>query len=559
MPSKKFNPTILFQSCQAVFNKTRNQCIKPAKELDLEQEVALLSQFFSVNEPELYVLVYYIYKSLNDDTVYLDKLIEHFGNDLAQLPAMNQAIYSLIKKKRLQERPKSHSGRMDAFVSAVIHPRTIEGLLKGSKQALKTKPVKNFIELLDAIEEQVQQRSSGTISGDALHAEVDSLLITNKHFKELRWMDQFNLSTTEKIVLLMLGVEYLQNNDMSNLPNIIGNAALTKQEALFFQNCLLTGDSPLLLNELIELENKQFMQCDYGFIAPKTYEQFFHEGNLVKKKMFHSRVCNLIENEKVELEPLFYNEPIAKQIATLANAMQEPNYEHLRNRIKGSNKGFTLLFHGSPGTGKTALVKQLALQTRRHILMADTASIRNMYVGESEKNIRKIFKEYEAAKKHFDLHPILLFNEADALIGKRINVNSSVDQMNNSMQNILLQYLEDFEGIFIATTNLPASLDDAFNRRFLYKVEFKNPDKEVRLKMLQHHYPQMSIPFLEQLNEQYELTGAQLMNINKKIMVEQLLQPHIQLYDLLPKFCEEELSTLSKHKPTPIGFLSKAS
>ena len=77
--------------------------------------------------------------------------------------------------------------------------------------------------------------------------------------------------------------------------------------------------------------------------------------------------------------------------------------------------------------------------------------------------------------------------------------------------------------------------------------------------MLQHHYPQMSIPFLEQLNEQYELTGAQLMNINKKIMVEQLLQPHIQLYDLLPKFCEEELSTLSKHKPTPIGFLSKAS
>lgn len=559
MSPKKFNPTALFQACQTVFNKTRNQCIKPAKELDLEQEVAMLSQFFSVNETELYVLVYYIYKSLNDDTVYLDKLIEHFGDDLAQLPAMNQAIYSLIRKKRLQERPKSHSGRMDAFVSALIHPRTIEGLLKGSKQALKTKPVKNFIELLDAIDQQVQLRSSGTISGDALHAEVESLLITNKHFKELKWMNQFNLPTTEKIVLLMLVDDAFQNNDISNLPDMIGNAALTKQAALMFQNCLLTGDSNLLKHDLIELESNQFRQCDYGFISSKTYEQFFHEGNIMKKKMFHSRVCNLIENEKVELEPLFYNEPIAKQIATLANAMQEPNYENLRNRIKGSNKGFTLLFHGSPGTGKTALVKQLALQTRRHILMADTASIRNMYVGESEKNIRKIFKEYEAAKKHFDLHPILLFNEADALIGKRINVNSSVDQMNNSMQNILLQYLEDFEGIFIATTNLPARLDDAFNRRFLYKVEFTNPDKEVRLKMLQHHYPQLSISFLEELNEQYELTGAQLMNINKKIMVEQLLHPEADLMQLLERFSAEELSTLSKNRPSPIGFLSKAS
>lgn len=297
----------MFQACQTVFNKTRNQCIKPAKELDLEQEVAMLSSFFSVNETELYVLVYYIYKSLNDDTVYLDKLIAHFGDDLAQLPAVNQAIYSLIRKKRLQERPKSHSGRMDAFVSALIHPRTIEGLLKGSKQALKTKPVKNFIELLDAIDQQVQLRSSGTISGDALHAEVESLLITNKHFKELKWMNQFNLPTTEKIVLLMLVDDAFQNNDISNLPDMIGNAALTKQAALMFQNCLLTGDSNLLKHDLIELESNQFRQCDYGFISSKTYEQFFHEGNIMKKKMFHSRVCNLIENEKVEHEPLFYN------------------------------------------------------------------------------------------------------------------------------------------------------------------------------------------------------------------------------------------------------------
>jgi SpoVK/Ycf46/Vps4 family AAA+-type ATPase len=130
--------------------------------------------------------------------------------------------------------------------------------------------------------------------------------------------------------------------------------------------------------------------------------------------------------------------------------------------------------------------------------------------------------------------------------------------MNNAMQNILLQYLEDFEGIFIATTNLPASLDEAFNRRFLYKVEFKNPDKEIRMQMLQHHFPQLPQPYLKQLNDRYPLTGAQLMNINKKILVEQLLRPEADLLEMLEQFCAEERPTLSKHKAQPIGFMKRA-
>jgi len=558
MPAKKFDPTVLFQSCQTVFKKTKNQPIQSAVQLDLEKEVALLSDFFGIDELEVYLLTYYIYKSLNDDNIFLDKLIEHFGDDLAQLPAINKAICSLIKKGRLQEKSKNTNGKIDAFVSAVIHPRTVKGLLEGNKKALKNKPVKSFVELLDAINKQIDLKSYDTISGNAMHAEVESLLITNKHFKELQWLQQFDLSNTEKIFLLLLVAEAMDNLDVSSLPELINKAAVSKQEAYQFQNYLITGISALLLHDLIEIEPNQFMQCELGSISKRCYNQFFNEGNLLRKKAFHTRVSTLIENEKIDHEPLFYNEPIAKQIATLANAMQEPNYVNFCNRIKGSNKGFTLLFHGVPGTGKTALVKQLALQTGRHILMADTASIKNMYVGESEKNIRRIFKEYESAKKHFELHPILLFNEADALIGKRITVSSSVDQMNNAMQNILLQYLEDFEGIFIATTNLPASLDEAFNRRFLYKVEFKNPDKEIRMQMLQHHFPQLPQPYLKQLNDRYPLTGAQLMNINKKILVEQLLRPEADLLGMLEQFCAEERATLSKHKAQPIGFMKRA-
>lgn len=558
MPAKKFDPTVLFESCQTVFKNTKSQLIQPAELLNLSAEVALLTDFFGVDELEVYLLTYYICKSLNDDKIFLDKLIEHFGDDLAQLPAINKAIYSLIKKGRLQEKVKNTNVKIDAFVSAVIHPRAIKGLLEGSKKGLKNKPLKSFIELLDEINKQIDLKHYDTISGNAMQAEVESLLITNKHFKELDWLKQFNLSITEKIFLLLLVSDAMDNIDVSSLPDLINKAAISKHEAFQFQNGLIVGISALVLDDLIEIEPNQFMQCQEGCISTRTYEQFFHEGNLLRKKAFHTRVSTLIENEKIDAEPLFFNGPVAKQTSTLTKALQEDRYQELRTKIKGTNKGFTLLFHGAPGTGKTALVKQMALQTGRHILMADTAVIKNMYVGESEKNIRRIFKEYEAAKRHFALHPILLFNEADALIGKRINVNSSVDQMNNAMQNILLQYLEDFEGIFIATTNLPASLDDAFNRRFLYKVEFKNPDKEVRMQLLEHHFPNMPQSYLKQLNERYPLTGAQLMNINKKLLVEQLLSQDLDQVQLLEQLCAEERALLSKQKAQPIGFMKRA-
>lgn len=130
--------------------------------------------------------------------------------------------------------------------------------------------------------------------------------------------------------------------------------------------------------------------------------------------------------------------------------------------------------------------------------------------------------------------------------------------MNNAMQNILLQYLEDFEGIFIATTNLAANLDEAFNRRFLYKVEFKNPDKEVRLQMMQHHYPTLPLTFLQQLNDRYALTGAQFLNINKKMLVEQLLHPNQDPKILLEQLFAEERQGMCKQKSQPIGFMKRA-
>ncbi len=561
MPRKSFSPNLLFQYCQQIFDQTKNKKLAEAESLPMATEIGQLCNFFGITLIELCVLCYYIKTSLNEDGCKLEELVAHFGNDLSQLPIINTAIHSLIKKGRLQDKPVNKNVGLNPFKPAIIHSRTIKALLSGTRKDLQVKKLSSFVDLMETIVDQVNLKYHDTISGDAMQTEVAALIKSHVHFKEIQWMLSFKLSLSEQIVFIMVIAEAFDGIEITSIPDIISKVCKSNREAYQFKNQMVSGKNGLICHGLLSLEKNDFMQCEFVHLTKESHDVIFHEGNLIKKKRFHTRTASLIDCEKIIAEPLFYPTQTAQQIATLENALADENYTRICSKMSelNTNKGFTLLLHGEPGTGKTATVKQLARKTGRHILMVDTSKIKDMFVGESEKNIRRVFKEYAQAKEFFERHPILLFNEADALIGKRISVNNSVDQMNNTMQNILLQQLEDFEGIFIATTNLPDSLDDAFNRRLLYKVAYKKPDKAIRLQLFKQYFGEMGIPFLEKINEQYPLTGAQIMNINKKLLVERFLHEAVDLAQLIEQFCKEELQLLKGNKETTIGFLKRVS
>jgi SpoVK/Ycf46/Vps4 family AAA+-type ATPase len=178
-----------------------------------------------------------------------------------------------------------------------------------------------------------------------------------------------------------------------------------------------------------------------------------------------------------------------------------------------------------------------------------------MFVGQSEKNIRRVFKEYREAMTYYDRTPILLFNEADAIISKRGIVEKSVDQMYNSVQNMLLQELEDFKGIFIATTNMLINIDTAFDRRMLYKLQFDKPNKETRLAILKQSFiDDVDEGLLVKTSTDYSLTGGQIDNVKKRCLTEQLLfgtatsEPSKFI-----SYIEQELN-FRKNKNDKIGF-----
>lgn len=204
--------------------------------------------------------------------------------------------------------------------------------------------------------------------------------------------------------------------------------------------------------------------------------------------------------------------------------------EGLRRKLR---PGYRVLFHGPPGTGKTLTATLLGKQFQKEVYRIDLSQIVSKYIGETEKNLEKIFSRAETRDW------ILFFDEADALFGKRTQVQNSHDRYANQEVSYLLQRVEDYPGLLILASNFKNNIDDAFLRRFHISVHFPFPGAAERLDLWKKTMPgllkQEPAIHLAALSEKYELTGAAILNIVHYATLKALSQgdDHIRLRDLL--------------------------
>lgn len=176
-----------------------------------------------------------------------------------------------------------------------------------------------------------------------------------------------------------------------------------------------------------------------------------------------------------------------------------------------TGRGLCMLFRGDPGTGKTLSAEVLASELKLPLYRASIPKIVSKYVGETERNLERTFREATAARG------ILLFDEADALFSKRVEVSSAQDRYSNMEVNLLLQEIERFDGVVILTTNLKAAIDDAFERRLNFKIDFPFPEAEDRTliweRLLPAEAPQEAEIDFELLGGVFELSGGSIKNV----------------------------------------------
>jgi len=218
-----------------------------------------------------------------------------------------------------------------------------------------------------------------------------------------------------------------------------------------------------------------------------------------------------------------------------------------------------LIFYGPPGTGKTMTAYSLAKSLKRKVLSFDCSKILSMYVGESEKNVRKIFDTYYELTKKSKTHPILLLNEADQFLSSRSSGGSSADKMHNQMQNIFLEQIEKFSGIMIATTNLLETIDMAFSRRFDYKIEFAKPNFNQRVELWNKMLPKVALKSKDvdiQKLANYELSGGQISVVVKNTAIKVAVkdEPQFETKDFLEEIQREQKGAFGEEKKMGFEF-----
>jgi len=310
----------------------------------------------------------------------------------------------------------------------------------------------------------------------------------------------------------------------------------------------------LIVKQLVEhhIDNGLYDR-DYYSLTSKVKKDFLPEYTFFKKEECSADV---LRPETIVEKHLFFSDDVASQIEEMAGFLDRQRYSEIRDRMRqyGFRSGFACLFYGAPGTGKTESVYQLARRSGRSIMVVDVPQIKSKWVGDSEKNIKALFDRYRALVGRSELAPILLFNEADAIIGiRKAAAENSVDKMENAIQNIILQEMETLDGIMIATTNLVGNLDKAFERRFLYKVCFEKPDAAIRGQIWKLMVNDLKVREAEQLAAGYDFSGGQIENVARKYVISCILhgKPSNRL-SMLRSYCDaEQLESSRAHR---IGF-----
>ena len=448
-------------------------------------------------------------------------------SDIARI--LDCRTISLLKYRPiLDELVKFHFLRMETNfgdnINYAVPGKVIEALTNDTKYVRESYQCKTTKEFLDKFYEFTHAYYNDRLTYALMCDEIKLLFEENEELKYVRDLRKLGLDFKDEIILTHFCRHLvIHNDDVLEADNLVYLLNNEHDKRTLVEN-LQKGIHTLQKWKLIEYSFEDgFEDKDHYCLTDIARKKLLKDFKLKTKIKTTS---DIISSKDIVEKSLFYDGTTICQVKELEGLLNEGNFKNIRSRMKAQKMrcGFACVFYGSPGTGKTETVLQLARKTGRDIMQVNISEVKSMWVGESEKNIKAIFDRYRTQAQHAKITPILLFNEADAVIGKRREgAESAVDKMENSIQNIILQEMETLDGIMIATTNLEQNMDKAFERRFLYKIKFNKPSLEARSSIWKTMIPALSEDESTALASKYDFSGGQIENIARHYAINTVL------------------------------------
>ncbi len=506
----------LLEAIERIVELSKGSKLSPKFMKSAKKEIELLSGKYGITE--LQAVLFAVCMEVGPYNIDYDRIGNHL--DIGKISMLKNAsdIDALVRRGLL--RCKNCNDEEDYKIGSEV----IRSLKHNEVFQQPKRTGLNCAELFDIINQLFTEKYEDCISLRDLKEELNFLFRENQQVGFVNALQQYELIGQDKLIVIYICHKFVNEDedavgywDFRDFFSCTSDYIGVKKE-------LMAGKTILQENKIIEFV------CDDGIADIERYhltyeakESLLSELGLAKKSV---NVADVLESSKLTYKKLFFAASTQRQFDELGSFLKEENYKQIQERMKakGFRNGFACLFYGGPGTGKTESVYQLAKSTGRNIMVVDIPKLRSMWVGETEKNMKAVFDHYRDCVKKSDLYPILLFNEADAIIGKRKSgAEGAVDKMENSLLNIVLQEMERLDGIMIATTNLEENMDKAFERRFLYKIKFEKPSLEARTQIWHSMIPELMESDVQTLASRYDFSGGQIENIARHYAIDSIL------------------------------------
>jgi DNA replication protein DnaC len=392
------------------------------------------------------------------------------------------------------------------FIDMSIFKIKRDNFLELKKEILREVLIENAIPCLCNIDkvEGVEKENKGLLY---------SLLIELKNISEVIFI------TSEE------DLYEIQESDYFNIVTIEIENPSTEIRSEYWKRCFENQELEVEIDINILVNKFSFTPGQIKLLTNKIKNGYYlDKSTKVNEQVVYDEcnkfVSNKLSNLCVFVKPMYTWEDLVlkkDQKEILMQACNHVKYKHIVynewkfNEKRAYGNGVCILFTGSPGTGKTMAAQVVANNLNINMYKVDLSAITSKYIGETEKNIKKLF--YEAKKSN----AVLFFDEADTIFGKRTEVKDSNDKYANMDAAYLLQKIEEYEGISILATNYIQNIDEAFIRRISFIVRFSMPEFNERKLIWEKSFP-AAMPLERDLDfdflaNQFQLSGSNIKNI----------------------------------------------
>ena len=293
---------------------------------------------------------------------------------------------------------------------------------------------------------------------------------------------------------------------------------------------------------------------DNYLLSPEVCRVLFRGREDLIRTTVMAQFGAITASRDIRERTLIFPEDLRDRLRLVSRAVAADQFDRVAKELteNGLRGGITVILYGPPGTGKTEFVRQLALASGRDLFMVDSAKLDASYFGEKPRNLRDFFRIVRYVQAISNLAPIIFIDEADALLGRRVAVEKASDKEENTSASIILEELNTFSGILFAATNFITTIDPAMYRRFLMKIEFPVPGRDVLAKIWRAKLPWITAEDAEALAARFPLSGGIIDNVVSLSLLEKIVDGQNPSLAQISRYCEEQCIESKSRKK--IGF-----